>query len=553
MRIGLRLGMAFSLVIIMSLIHGIAAWSGMRAMHSNLLAATGQVPANIRKTYDTISYIDEAKTSFKVFMTRANFNFAYGLPSGADKELQKLQRINKQITSCYGYLRLHITDRGGAETLVQAKSAYQQYRDVEKNYISTLSSIPVNTKDTAQRVNKANDYYKTVVMPAERSMDQANLLLLKNQSNNLLAINERGKKDVALVTEWNIVIFLVTSMLSVLIAWGMTRSITRPLNEAIGVAERVADGDLSMQVVSRTRDETGRLMAAMATMVERLTQTIGEVRSAADNLSSASEQVSATSQSLSQSASEQAASVEETSATLEEAAASIKQSAENARVTADIATGAAKEARMGGEAVTATVQAMKNIADKIGIIDDIAYQTNMLALNAAIEGARAGEHGKGFAVVAAEVRKLAERSQVAAQEIGALASSSMQVAEQAGSALTALVPAIGKTADLVQEINAASNEQAAGIDQINLAVGQLNQVTQQNASASEELAATAEEMSGQAEQLQQLMATFQLRTKGGGSSASTGAQKGFAAVAHRQGRGQDVAPVSTDSHDFVRF
>ncbi|MHB1581747.1 MAG: methyl-accepting chemotaxis protein, partial [Acidithiobacillus sp.] len=303
----------------------------------------------------------------------------------------------------------------------------------------------------------------------------------------------------------------------------------------------------------RTRDETGRLMAAMATMVERLTQTIGEVRSAADNLSSASEEVSATSQSLSQSASEQAASVEETSATLEEAAASIKQNAENARVTDDIATGAAKEARMGGEAVTATVQAMKNIADKIGIIDDIAYQTNMLALNAAIEAARAGEHGKGFAVVAAEVRKLAERSQVAAQEIGALASSSVQVAEQAGSALTALVPAIGKTSDLVQEINAASNEQAAGIDQINLAVGQLNQVTQQNASASEELAATAEEMSGQAEQLQQLMATFRLRTKGGGSSAKASAHKGAAAVAHLQGRGQDVAPVSADSHDFVRF
>ncbi len=222
-------------------------------------------------------------------------------------------------------------------------------------------------------------------------------------------------------------------------------------------------------------------------------------------------------------------------------------------MTDDIATGAAKEARMGGDAVTQTVQAMKNIADKIGIIDDIAYQTNMLALNAAIEAARAGEHGKGFAVVAAEVRKLAERSQVAAQEIGALASSSVQVAEQAGSALTALVPAIGKTSDLVQEINAASNEQAAGIDQINLAVGQLNQVTQQNASASEELAATAEEMSGQAEQLQQLMATFRLRTKGGGYSASAGAHKGPAPVAHRQRHGQDAVPVSADSHDFVRF
>jgi methyl-accepting chemotaxis protein len=190
--------------------------------------------------------------------------------------------------------------------------------------------------------------------------------------------------------------------------------------------------------------------------------------------------------------------------------ASVAQNTENAKVTDGMATKAAQEANEGGEAVKATVAAMTQIAKKIGIIDDIAYQTNLLALNAAIEAARAGEHGKGFAVVAAEVRKLAERSQVAAQEIGEVASSSVELAQRAGHLLDQMVPNIRKTSDLVQEITAASEEQAAGLSQINSAVGQMNQTTQHNASSSEELAATAEEMSGQAEQLQQVVGFFKL-------------------------------------------
>jgi methyl-accepting chemotaxis protein len=171
---------------------------------------------------------------------------------------------------------------------------------------------------------------------------------------------------------------------------------------------------------------------------------------------------------------------------------------------------AAHEAGEGGQAVIATVEAMQKIANKIGIVDDIAYQTNLLALNAAIEAARAGEHGKGFAVVAAEVRKLAERSQVAAQEIGELAGSSVALAEQAGKLITEMVPNIRKTSELVQEIAAASAEQASGVEQISGAMAQLNQTTQQNAAASEELAATAEEISGQSEQMDKLMMFFRL-------------------------------------------
>ncbi|ADQ85792.1 methyl-accepting chemotaxis sensory transducer [Methylovorus sp. MP688] len=217
---------------------------------------------------------------------------------------------------------------------------------------------------------------------------------------------------------------------------------------------------------------------------------------------------------MSQATNEQAASVEQTSASVEEMSASINQNTENAKVTEGISAKASTDANEGGAAVVQTVEAMKSIANKISIIDDIAYQTNLLALNAAIEAARAGEHGKGFAVVAAEVRKLAERSQVAAQEIGELASNSVGTAEKAGKLLEEMVPNINKTSDLVQEITAASQEQSSGAAQINVAMNQMSQITQQNASSSEELAATAEEMSGQAEQLQQLIAFFNIKETG---------------------------------------
>jgi methyl-accepting chemotaxis protein len=232
--------------------------------------------------------------------------------------------------------------------------------------------------------------------------------------------------------------------------------------------------------------------------------------------------------------------------------ASIVQNTDNAKVTDGMASKAAKEAAEGGEAVSKTVDDMKSIASKIGIIDDIAYQTNLLALNAAIEAARAGDHGKGFAVVAAEVRKLAERSQVAAQEIGNLASSSVKQAERAGTLLTEMVPTIRKTSDLVQEIASASSEQSSGVAQINGAMGQLNQATQQNASASEELAATAEELGSQAEQLQQTMTFFHL------DDNPRGASRNFAPPAARSAGSKPriatrTAAVQINEGDFERY
>lgn len=256
------------------------------------------------------------------------------------------------------------------------------------------------------------------------------------------------------------------------------------------------------------RDEIGDVSRSFNNFIQTLDGVIRQVRSVTDAVSAASYQVSSSAQSLSHGTSEQAASVEETSASLEQMNASITQNAENSRQMERMAVQGAADVAQSGQAVGESVQAMKVIAEKISIVEEIAYQTNLLALNAAIEAARAGDHGKGFAVVATEVRKLAERSQSAAQEIRSVASSSVKIAEKAGEMLTELVPAIHKTAELVQEVATASREQAAGVAQVNRAMNQVDQVTQRNAAAAQELSGTAAGMAVQAERLQELLAIF---------------------------------------------
>lgn len=280
------------------------------------------------------------------------------------------------------------------------------------------------------------------------------------------------------------------------------------MNKATELAKEIAGGNLQLHVEQRSANDG--LMQALSEMVQNLTQVVGDVKSAADNVTAGSQELSATSEQMSQGASEQAASAEEASASMEQMSSNIRQNADNSMQTEKIAIKSATDAQESGLAVAKTVAAMKEIAAKTSIIEEIARQTNLLALNAAIEAARAGEHGKGFAVVASEVRKLAERSQLAAGEIGALSLSSVQVAENAGELLQKLVPDIKRTADLVQEISAACKEQDSGAEQINKAIQQLDQVIQQNAGASEEMASTAEELASQAEQLQGTIAFFKI-------------------------------------------
>jgi methyl-accepting chemotaxis protein len=344
-----------------------------------------------------------------------------------------------------------------------------------------------------------------------------------------------------------IIMMLLAAATGTIIAFFVTRSITVPVAKAVELAEEIGLGDFTVRLNMDRTDEIGQLgstldnmannlqgQAEMAdkiangdltvdvklasdkdvlgkslqSMVKVLKETIGQIMSAIENVSSGSQSMSASSEEMSQGASEQAASAEEASSSIEEMNANIRQNADNAAETEKIATQAAVDAQEGGESVAQTVKAMGEIAGKINIVEEIARQTNLLALNAAIEAARAGEHGKGFAVVAAEVRKLAERSQIAAAEISELSVSSVAVAEAAGKALETIVPSIQKTAELVQEISAASREQDAGAEQIGKAIQQLDTVIQQNASASEEMASTAEELSSQSEQLGEMVSFF---------------------------------------------
>jgi methyl-accepting chemotaxis protein len=354
------------------------------------------------------------------------------------------------------------------------------------------------------------------------------------------------------------------------VAWATIRTITIPLATLVGAADRVANGDFRWTAGSARGDETGRLQTAMQRMADTLSTTIGQVRLSAHQLADAATQVSATAQSVSQGTSEQAASVEETTASLEQINASITLNAQNSKATEEMAGQSARDAEEGGRSAQETMTAMTTIAEKISIIEDIAYQTNLLALNAAIEAARAGEHGKGFAVVATEVRKLAERSQAAANEISALAGKSVKVAERSGELLAELVPTINKTATLVQEVALASREQAMGVAQINKAMSQVDSVTQQNASASEELASTAEELAAQAESLQQIVSVFQIANQNGAELPAMMPRSAAARTHGAPARRGNAARVRTGSYtprtngtdghaaddaerDFVRF
>ncbi len=444
----------------------------------------------------------------------------------------KFEHFKQDIDPLWQEYKASITKKDGKEMAAELDKIIDDFSNSATEYVAYLKN---------GNFGKADIMAATTLTKVYKELDQRMLILAEKRI-------KAAEQELATVTAHYRVIRLL-SILSMIIgiaflaggSFLIIRSITRPMAEMVTALDELSNGNLTIDVTAKTKDEVGQMMDASARMINRLREIMTEVRSSAESLTHAAVEISGATQDLSQGATEQASSFEETSASLETISAAIQETgsaigsitdtiqknSENAVQTRDIADKASQEALMGGEAVEQTVGAMKDIAQKIQVIEEIAYQTNLLALNAAIEAARAGEHGKGFAVVAFEVRKLAERSQESAAQISTQAVDSVEIAEKAGELLRVIVPAIQQTASLVEEITQASQEQAHTVgeiskavgrlnevEQINIAMQQLNQVAQNNASLAEELAATAEEMTAQSEKLKDQVSFFRLKNEG---------------------------------------
>ncbi|KAB8044510.1 methyl-accepting chemotaxis protein [Janthinobacterium aquaticum] len=506
--IGVRLGLGFAVILLFSmLITGISVWrlhevaSATRVMMEQPLAKErhisdwySRIDSAVRRT---IAIARSSDTSLSAYFAEES-----KVSSSSSADLQK--KIEALIDSS------------------EEKAMFAALLEQRKIYLSSRDQV-YKLKGEGQ-AEAANEVFDKTFVPGAAKYQKMVYELLEHQRASIDATARQI--DAVAVTSRNLLLALAALALAfgVVCAWLLTTGIVRPLRTAVAVARRVAAGDLTAQFNSDAKDETGQLLQALKEMNGSLLTIVGEVRGGTDSIATSSSQIAAGNQDLSSRTEQQAGSLEETASSMEELTSTVRQNADNARQANQLAATAAQVAVKGGAVVAQVVGTMQainsssnKIVDIIGVIDGIAFQTNILALNAAVEAARAGEQGRGFAVVATEVRNLAQRSSQAAKEIKQLIGASVEqvntgskLVSEAGATMDDIVASVQRVSDIITEITAASSEQSAGIDEINHAIGQMDAVTQQNAALVEEAAAAAESMQHQAQRLAEVVSVFRL-------------------------------------------